>query len=53
MKNPMRIHACGHTFCDKCAPSKGKCPSCNTKIKDVYSKDLSKIIRSFIKGNAN
>ena len=31
----MRLHPCGHTFCDNCAPKKGKCPQCKYKIAEV------------------
>lgn len=39
MKDPMRVHPCGHTFCNKCAPSKGNCPSCSHKVK-IVQRDL-------------
>ena len=39
MKNPQRIHPCGHTFCSICVPLKGKCLTCEKKI-TVVQKDL-------------
>lgn len=35
MKDPMRLHPCGHTFCNKCAPEKGNCLECKKKVKAV------------------
>lgn len=39
MKTPMRLHPCGHTFCNSCTPMKGKCPTCQVKIVEAQ-KDL-------------
>lgn len=39
MKNPLRLHPCAHTFCQKCSPTSGKCPKCSTRI-GVVQKDL-------------
>jgi hypothetical protein len=39
MKEPRRLHPCGHTFCLACTPSKGKCPTCEKKV-IITQKDL-------------
>lgn len=39
LRNPMRLHSCGHTFCDKCILS-NICAICNA-IFDDKQQDLT------------
>lgn len=37
MSTPTRLHPCAHTFCLKCAPKAGKCPSCHKNIVEAQT----------------
>jgi hypothetical protein len=45
LRNPMRLHRCGHTFCERCAPGVEKqCEQCGLEVEakqvDLTSSNL-------------